>query len=380
MSKTLTPAIIPRHLAQETRARFGLIGAALAVGLAGELALPRSAVFRVGITVLSAVLPIVASLRWRRLAEAFAGFRFAGTYLAVMAGVVVVGTLVQPETIFHSLWFASLLGVLAGALVVSAVRRWPLTWKNLGFFVCHLGLLLVLAGSALSTLFSVRGKLDLRIGAAPATEVAVTRAGKPTGATAPLGFPVKLDGFRVDTYDTQYRMTLYELLPDGGGKQLASFDPTVGEVHRLPDNAMYRVESYRDNNGDPEVTVALAEEEGTRRGVLVAHKQDAVFFGNRKVLTFERRPDEAKAYRSSITADGRKLQVAVNDPAEVSGWTLYQSTFDPKDPSYSGLEAVHDPGIPWVFAGFALVSLGVPYMVNIAPWLRRRQQQKGGQS
>ena len=58
-----------------------------------------------------------------------------------------------------------------------------------------------------------------------------------------------------------------------------------------------------------------------------------------------------------VTADGRKLQVAVNDPAEVSGWTLYQSTFDPKDPSYSGLEAVHDPGIPWVFAGFALVSL-----------------------
>ena len=63
------------------------------------------------------------------------------------------------------------------------------------------------------------------------------------------------------------------------------------------------------------------------------------------------------------------LKIMLRKPNRV----LYQVNFDPKDPTYSGLEAVRDPGTNWVFAGFGFMFLGVIYMIYVAPRLRRRE-------
>ena len=57
-------------------------------------------------------------------------------------------------------------------------------------------------------------------------------------------------------------------------------------------------------------------------------------------------------------------------PFEFGGWMLYQVNYNPEDPTYSGLEAVRDPGVFWVFAGFALICVGVFYMLYIEPRMR----------
>jgi cytochrome c biogenesis protein ResB len=62
--------------------------------------------------------------------------------------------------------------------------------------------------------------------------------------------------------------------------------------------------------------------------------------------------------------------VAVNEPFDFEGWTFYQVNYDPNDPSYSGLEAVRDPGVTWVFVGFTLICLGVAYLFYLEPRLR----------
>jgi cytochrome c biogenesis protein ResB len=66
-----------------------------------------------------------------------------------------------------------------------------------------------------------------------------------------------------------------------------------------------------------------------------------------------------------------KRAIAVNDPMTFGGWTLYQVNYNPEDPTYSGLEAVYDPGVAWVFTGFALISLGVFWMFYVEPRLKR---------
>ena len=498
--------------AREILLCVGLIAVSLGVGLATQLFLPPDRVTILAVTGGWMVVVLIASL-FRRLGlrDTIPNFRFAGILLSVIGAAVVLGTIVPQEkavevyaeryggaapaliaagitSIFHSAWFGALLGLLAAGLVMSAVRRWPPSVRSAGFFLCHLGLLLVLGGSAASFALAVRGRVDLRVGAPPATQAAVTRGGARTGDLADLGFAVRLDGFKVDTYETEHRLAVYELLPEGGAKQLAALDDDVGVVHRLPDGASYRVKSHTaqaaaghfisedggspravnvgdevtlagggvlrvvafypsfyfdldtrsagtagdaPNNpalevlvaepngpprrqflvmrtpgaahgggraglayrysegqggGDPAVVVDVTDGRGTREAVLSASGRDAVFFGERKALTFERRPAEARAYRSTITVEengrARPLAVAVNAPASVNGWMLYQVNYDPRDPSYSGLEAVRDPGANVVFAGFAFIALGVPYMVNLAPWLRRRlakTQAKGGQ-
>jgi len=102
------------------------------------------------------------------------------------------------------------------------------------------------------------------------------------------------------------------------------------------------------------------------RGVFVEPEQSA--------LVFEKRDKEVKAFRSHVTArQGDAVEravISVNDPFTFGGWTLYQVNYNPEDPTYSGLEAVRDPGVPWVFLGFGLICVGVAYMFYVEPKLR----------
>jgi hypothetical protein len=108
--------------------------------------------------------------------------------------------------------------------------------------------------------------------------------------------------------------------------------------------------------------------------VTVAQPRGVFLDGDRSALVFEKREKEVKAYLSHVTArKGDQVDravVSVNDPFTFAGWTLYQVNYNPQDPTYSGLEAVRDPGVAWVFVGFALICLGVAYMFYVEPRLR----------
>ncbi len=119
------------------------------------------------------------------------------------------------------------------------------------------------------------------------------------------------------------------------------------------------LETIQDGQAHEELVIALRP-----RGVLLARGG---------ALVFEKREQEAKAFLSHVTAtkgdEVAKATVAVNDPMTFAGWTLYQVNYNPKDPTYSGLEAVHDPGVKWVFLGFVLICVGVFHLFYIAPRL-----------
>lgn len=352
---------------------------------------------------LSQVLPG----RWR---ETLAGFRFTATLLAALSACAVLGTLIIQnktlafyesryraigsliwylglEDIFHSLWFAGFVALFLAAALNSALLRWPLKLKNAGFFVCHLGLLTCMAGAGASAALSVRGRVDLHAGGETARQVMVTRAGIPTGRMEPLGFDLRLDRFNLVHYQTEYRIAYYEQRGPRDWRLRASFDPEVGVKHRLPSGDSFRMKSL-----DPDLSVpgAAAKEMKNPAAVLEVTidgmpRETSLLLAERHdftpipggVLVFERREDEVKAFRSEVTATAgavqRKAVVSVNDPFDFNGWTFYQVNFDPKDPSYSGLEAVHDPGVQWVFLGFGLISLGVAYMFYVENRLKRRR-------
>jgi hypothetical protein len=112
-----------------------------------------------------------------------------------------------------------------------------------------------------------------------------------------------------------------------------------------------------------------------REEVVQASQPRGVFVEpNRSALVFEKRDKEVKAFRSHVTArQGNRVEravISVNDPLDFGGWTLYQVNYNPEDPTYSGLEAVRDPGVVWVFLGFGLICLGVAYMLYVEPRLR----------
>jgi len=422
---------------REVRLTSLLVTGALLAGAVLQVLVPPGGLTLVAGSALAGAVVLVASfLNPGKLRETIAGFRFTSTLLIALAIFAVLGTLVlqgkPPEfyeerygpvagliralrldDIFHGLPFAGLMALFGAAVIASATLRWPLSWKKAGFFVCHVGLMISLAGAAASATLSIRGRIDLHAGGETASHVRVTKAGMDTGGLAPLGFDLRLDDFRLVRYETEYRIGYYEQVlerdPRTGTahnewRLKASFDPDR-EKHRLPNGDSFRLSGIwpdfapRPNparlgpDGTPALEPATASQEWrrpvvqaeltqggrTREKLLPAEPPGALFIDEDRALVFEKRDKEVKAFLSTVSAirDGERLadhaRVAVNEPFTVGGWTLYQVNYNPQDPTYSGLEAVRDPGVLWVFAGFGLICAGVFYMFYVEPRLRARK-------
>jgi len=128
---------------------------------------------------------------------------------------------------------------------------------------------------------------------------------------------------------------------------------------------------------NPAVIIEVQQQGLPKEQLMLANKSSPFFLAPTRALVFEKRDKEVKAFVSHVTArqgaDAEKRSIAVNDPFTFAGWTLYQVNFNPEDPTYSGLEAVYDPGVFWVFTGFVLICLGVFQMFYVEPRLRRKK-------
>jgi hypothetical protein len=127
---------------------------------------------------------------------------------------------------------------------------------------------------------------------------------------------------------------------------------------------------------NPVVAVEVQQQGLPKEQLMSAAQPSAFMLAPTRALVFEKRDKEVKAFVSHVTARQgaaalERRSIAVNDPMSFGGWTLYQVNYNPEDPTYSGIEAVYDPGVAWVFTGFALISLGVFYMFYVEPRLKR---------
>lgn len=562
---------------------------------------------------MSLALIAAAHLAPRRLLPLLAGFRVAAASLALLAVASALGTLIvqgkapafygtkfgalaamiltlRLDDLFHSLWFGGLVALMNAGLVTSALRRWPVTLRNVGFFSAHLGILVIEAGAGLSAVFTVKARVDLHVGETASTAQVIS-SGLPTPRKVALGAAVQLLKFDVDHWADQPRVLMYLPGKKGGYDLKASFENEVGVRHRLPDGAAFRVRAlfpdlvmsqrlvesggntlalkltvdgketfltpgersrvdarggqvtvvlgrqrpsakpdapplhtvkgaqgeakpiqpgedvsladgtrvkalrffphfsydidkkeavnvsdapvnpalevevagarrwlfakmpgFSHAQGGPQLTYAFAPQGGsavvtviavdsadrtvlvrkpdgteqtlpfkeglevvdgirlgallekasivrepatasqqmknpavlveiseggrTREVLMTAGQREPVPVG-RGLLTFETHVSDPKAFRSEIAvwrgADEKRTIVSVNNPVSVGPWKLYQANYRADDPSYSGLDAVRDPGVSWVFTGFGLLFLGVSYLIYAAPRMRAKE-------
>jgi ResB-like family protein len=336
-------------------------------------------------------------------------------YVARYGGVGAVIVALRLDDIFHGLPFALVMALFGAAVIVSATLRWPVKARNAGFFICHLGLLTTLAGAGASTLLARRGMVWLPERGDPANAVVIEK-GRDAGKPAPLGFDIRLDQFDLDRYGSEYRIGFYAAEPDKDerGRDVmatrlkTSFDACEDGVkcakpdtskHVLPGGDTFRVKAWYPDYAqlarpdgfvdgtlsnawrNPAALVEWTSGGMTRQQLVHAGGgQWLVVQQGKSALLFEKREEEAKAYTShvTVTRDGetRSGIVTVNAPLTAFGWTFYQNSYQPgggPGAMVTGLEAVHDPGVTWVFTGFFLISLGVAYMFYVEPRLKGRK-------
>jgi hypothetical protein len=119
----------------------------------------------------------------RRVGGVLASIELAVVLMAVLAMVCTAATIHESrfgtpsaQRVFYGTpWFAALLLLLAGNVLLSMLRRWPWKVDHAGFVLAHVGILALLAGSLITGRFGLDGTVSLVEGGAPAAQVQLPR-------------------------------------------------------------------------------------------------------------------------------------------------------------------------------------------------------------
>ncbi len=287
------------------------------------------------------------------------------------------------QDVFHSAWFLGLLALFVVGLLVSIVARKAWKFKQMGFLLTHGGTVLLIAGGLWGMLAGGSGIMHLQTG--ETTQKFTSSNGKPSE----LPFAVTLDRFAVEKRAPEYRVSVVEK-QDGPERVVASFDANVPAVHAVAGFGRVEVrglklpsESSAGQSGPawPQVEVKLHSDNGDMQDVLLAAGADAAVPLGRETLElrFGKKGDDVVNFQSSLgIGQGAERQktakVQVNQPMEFGGYSLYQGSYDPKNPRYSGILVVKDPGVTLAYVGLIACILG---LIRIVWWRPRRADKTG---
>jgi len=467
---------------------------------------------------IASILFFYRAERRHSMIRILSGYHFAIALMTVAVAGLIAGTLIlqnaQPsdyeqiygltgtklvrafalDNIFHSLWFSSLLALMAVSLSIVLIKRKPFRTTQLGFLFSHSGIILILTGALIGIFFRQEGFIDLNEGKT-AGSMRLMKNGMITDQTKNLPFAIKLDDFQVDYYSAKYKLYAYRFdKKKQDYETAASFELKAGETQKLPGSKttfkiknitttnsieaghgmpgrhLLELENGRqmtveigksyDVNGwsikllefypyfnysieekkivniseepkNPAVEVKLtrgAEELTTyyfanmpdfhkmhetgnglppliykyelpaccRKEVPAAELQIHDSKGIQEVtlqenpaeplmlddgsiaLVIEKRDGEVKEYRSIASvwknnAPVAKGTIVVNSPLKVDGYAIYQSNYNPEDPTYSGFSVIKDPGLWLIYLGGSLLCLGVIWIIYITPKILARR-------
>jgi hypothetical protein len=108
-----------------------------------------------------------------------ASVRLAVPLMLTLAAVVAYGTILESKynseyakiAIYNSTWFLGLLALLFVNILNSTLSRWPWKRRHLGFVITHLGLLTLLTGAFITSIYGIDGQLRVHEGEAGGTLV-----------------------------------------------------------------------------------------------------------------------------------------------------------------------------------------------------------------
>lgn len=98
------------------------------------------------------------------------GASFAIFLLSITALTIIIGTFLESfydshrfaeQYIYHSLFFKVLLVLFFINILFSALHRWPFKRHHFPFLLTHLGLLMIISGTILKTLFGIQGNMEI---------------------------------------------------------------------------------------------------------------------------------------------------------------------------------------------------------------------------
>jgi len=303
--------------------------------------------------------------------------------LAVACGIATFyesshGTAAAQRVFYQTRWFTFLLALLGLNILLSMLKRYPWSRHQAGFVMAHVGIVLLLAGSLVSLHLGLDGTVALYEG-----------QGTGNVALRQHALDVEVGGHHA-TFAANFDST-----PPRPGRPA---------VFAVPGTAVTLVaDDYRDEQRSPAVHVRFDSPKGGTAsewvawgdsvGADLAEGPASVSFGDaQKRLPFRltlldfkavnypgsRRPASYESRVRIEEPDGTASEhlISMNHPLHRDGYVFFQASFVEGQPMMSIFSVSRSPGLPMVYAGTALVSLGVAWMFYLKPWVARRQARR----
>ncbi len=251
-------------------------------------------------------------------------------------------------------------------------------YGRLGVFVTHLGVVVILSGALVGSLFGFNG--FIRVHEGEGVDVAQDQRAR---THRELGFQVRCDAFRVAYYPDGTPMEFRSDLSFLEGGKVVSQGP-LRVNHPIEHRGFVFYQSSYGSTVKVTLEAANSSGGGTRR-VQTEVGQTLSLAPGVNV--------QAVRYEAMAGGRGPALLIAVARPGQhpllgwlikggaaqpVDGWTL--SLLDASERSWTGLQVKRDPGVWVVWVGCTLVLLGCTMafsMPHRAIWIRLRETHEG---
>lgn len=267
---------------------------------------------------------------------------------------------------------------------------------SLGTFICHISVLVILFGALVGMLFGQRGYVKIN-------KTEEVNYFEDRAKHVNLGFAVRLDDFIYnESLKPKERLLVYSKgtndfcqMHDKAGKvrsqPIASISTEIGEEEEIADTG-YRIKildyvpdfvmdvatkqvstrTMKANN--PAIEIELKSKDGVKDAFWVFARYPDIHQSKASNFNFiynwvARQPKDFIS-KVTIIKDNREIlnrDIKVNFPLKFSGFSFFQSSYDPEQLNWTGLRVVKDPGVGIVYLGFGLLILGlcIRFYVNL---------------
>ena len=110
---------------------------------------------------------------FKRTLKALASVKIAVVIILCLGGIIAWGTLVEAhfddsvaaqKLVYHSIWMYTTMSALAICLIAVMIDRWPWKVRHMGFIFAHIGIIILMIGSIVTSVWGIDGSMAFGIG------------------------------------------------------------------------------------------------------------------------------------------------------------------------------------------------------------------------
>ena len=284
--------------------------------------------------------------------------------------------------------------IILGFTILKRTQR-RFTWRDIGFYLNHVGLFLAFMGGLLGSADMKRMRMTVAEGNLE------WRAEDELQNIVELPIALQLDTFMIEEYppklvlvDLETGKGLPENRPElylfeGEGKSTKLMGYNIDILEHLPNAAIMRdslnsyAAPYHSEGNTHAIKVRVSNDEmnnsveGWVSNGSYIFPHSVVYINEKIGLVMPMQ--EVKKYTSHVqvfTEGGhsKAAVIEVNKPLRIDNWIIYQLSYDESKGKYSNtsvFELVRDPWLPIVYAGIIMLLLGSLYLFIVGPKIKK---------